>query len=44
MQRGNYPTSRLKVSGYFHQLYQARLAAEVAALQKRYPIRVTYGG
>jgi hypothetical protein len=43
LKRGAYPTSRLKVSQYYYQLYSQRLSDEVRALQARYPIRTHYG-
>lgn len=42
MKRGNYPTSRLKVSQYYYQMYRARLDEEMRLLQLNYPILVHF--
>lgn len=43
MKRSNYPTSRIKVSQYYYQLYRARLEDELKLLGTKHPIRVHYG-
>lgn len=43
MKRGNYPTSRIKVSQYYYQLYRARLEDEMRLLGNKNPIRIHYG-
>ena len=43
MGRSMYPTTRIKVSQYFYQVYQSRLAEESQALALRYPTRIHFG-
>ena len=43
MGRASYPATRIRVSQYFYQVYQSRLAEERQALAVRYPTTAHYG-